>query len=107
MRIEEWWAGDAVILDLKGQLTLSDGDQLLKNKVKSLVNQGQKRIVLNLAEVPFIDSSGLGEIVRIHLTVSRQGGSLTLQNPTKRITDLLSMTNLLPIFNIDGTADDA
>jgi anti-anti-sigma factor len=106
MHIDEWWFGDAVVLDLKGQMTVSDSDQLLKNKVKSLVNQGQKNIVLNLAAVPYIDSAGLGEIVRIHLTVSRQGGSLTLQNPTKRITELLSMTRLMSIFKIDGQGAD-
>ena len=106
MHIDEWWFGDAVVLNLKGQITLSGGDQLLKNKVKSLVNQGQKKIVLDLADVPYIDSAGLGEIVGIYMTVSRQGGSLKLQNPTKRITDLLSMTRLLTIFNIDGSGAD-
>src|SRR5262245_50718601 len=106
MHIDEWWFGDAVILDLKGQMTMSDSDQLLKNKVKSLVNQGQKNIVLNLAAVPYIDSAGLGEIVRVHMTVSREGGSLTLQNPTKRFTELLSITKLTGIFNIDGQGAD-
>ena len=74
---------------------MGEGDELLKDKVNSLVNQGQKKIVLNLAEVPYIDSAGLGEIVRTYTTVSRQGGSLKLLNLTKRITDLLSITKLL------------
>ena len=88
MQIEERAVGDVVVLDLKGKMTLGEGDELLKDKVNSLVNQGRKKIVLNLADVPYIDSAGLGEIVRTYTTVSRQGGSLKLLNLTKRITDL-------------------
>ena len=98
MQIEERSSGDVVILDLKGKITLGEGDELLKDKVNSLVSQGQKKIILNLAGVPYIDSAGLGEIVRTYTTVSRQGGSLKLLNLTKRITDLLSITKLLTVF---------
>ena len=98
MQIEERSVGDVMMLDLKGKITLGEGDELLKDKVNSLVNQGQKKIVLNLADVPYIDSAGLGEIVRTYTTVSRQGGSLKLLNLTKRITDLLSITKLLTVF---------
>ena len=99
MQIEERAVGDVVVLDLKGKITLGEGDELLKDKVNSLVNQGHKKIVLNLADVPYIDSAGLGEVVRTYTTVSRQGGSLKLLNLTKRITDLLSITKLLTIFD--------
>ena len=98
MQIEERDVGDVIVLDLKGKITLGEGDELLKDKVNSLVNQGQRKIVLNLADVPYIDSAGLGEIVRTYTTVSRQGGSLKLLNLTKRITDLLSITKLLTVF---------
>ena len=98
MQIEERIVGDVVMLDLKGKITLGEGDELLKDKVNSLVNQGHKKIVLNLADVPYIDSAGLGEVVRTYTTVSRQGGSLKLLNLTKRITDLLSITKLLTVF---------
>src|SRR5213593_3978310 len=98
MQIEERNVGDVVVLDLKGRVTLGEGDELLKDKVNSLLNQGRKKIVLNLAEVPYIDSAGLGEIVRTYTTVSRQGGNLKLLNLTKRITDLLSITKLLTVF---------
>jgi len=98
MQIEERAVGDVVVLDLKGKVTLGEGDELLKDKVNSLVNQGHKKIVLNLADVPYIDSAGLGEVVRTYTTVSRQGGSLKLLNLTKRITDLLSITKLLTVF---------
>jgi anti-sigma B factor antagonist len=96
-----------VILDLKGKITLGEGDELLKDKVNSLVNQGYKKIVLNLAAVPYIDSAGLGEVVRTYTTVSRQGGSLKLLNLTKRITDLLSITKLLTVFETFDTENDA
>ena len=86
MQIDERAAGDVTILDLKGRMTLGEGDELLKDKINSLVLQGRKQIVLNLAEVPYIDSAGLGEVVRTYTTVKRQGGSLKLLNLTKRIT---------------------
>ena len=107
MQIDERAVGDVVVLDLKGKITLGKGDELLKDKVNSLVNQGHKKILLNLAEVPYIDSAGLGEIVRTYTTVSRQGGSLKLLNLTKRITDLLSITKLLTVFETFESENDA
>ena len=98
MVIEERVIGDVTILDLKGKMTLGEGDELLKDKINSLIHQGQKKLLLNLEGVPYIDSAGLGEIVRTYTTVSRQGGSLKLVNLTKRITDLLSITKLLTVF---------
>jgi anti-sigma B factor antagonist len=96
-----------VLLDLKGKITLGEGDELLKDKVNSLVNQGHKKIILNLADVPYIDSAGLGEVVRTYTTVSRQGGSLKLLNLTKRITDLLSITKLLTVFETFDSENEA
>ena len=107
MQIDERTVGDVMILDLKGKITLGGGDEILKDKVNSLVNQGHKKIVLNLAEVPYIDSAGLGEIVRTYTTVSRQGGSLKLLNLTKRITDLLSITKLLTVFETFDSENEA
>jgi anti-sigma B factor antagonist len=107
MQIEERAVGDVVVLDLKGRVTLGDGDELLKDKVNSLVNRGFRKIVLNLAEVPYVDSAGLGEIVRTYTTVSRQGGSLKLLNLTKRISDLLSITKLLTVFETFDAEDEA
>jgi anti-sigma B factor antagonist len=107
MQIDQRAVGDIIVLDLKGKITLGEGDELLKDKVNSLVNQGHKKIVLNLADVPYIDSAGLGEIVRTYTTVSRQGGSLKLLNLTKRITDLLSITKLLTVFETFDSEKDA
>ena len=106
MQIEERVVNEVTILDLKGKITLGDGDEALKDKINSLVMQNRRRILLNLAEVPYIDSAGLGEVVRTYTTVSRQGGQLKLVNLTKRITDLLSITKLLTVFEtFDSEAD--
>ena len=107
MQIDERTIGDVLVLDVKGRITLGEGDELLKDKVNSLLNQGYKKIVLNLAEVPYIDSAGLGEIVRTYTTVSRQGGNLKLLNLTKRITDLLAITKLLTVFETFESENDA
>jgi anti-sigma B factor antagonist len=107
MQIEERVVGNVTILDLKGKITLGEGDEALKDKVHSLMNQEKKRILLNLAGVPYIDSAGLGEVVRTYTTVSRQGGQLKLVNLTKRITDLLMITKLLTVFETFDTEDEA
>jgi|SRR6187397_74177 len=107
MQIEERVVGNVTILDLKGKITLGEGDEALKDKVHSLMNQDKKRILLNLAGVPYIDSAGLGEVVRTYTTVSRQGGQLKLVNLTKRITDLLMITKLLTVFETFDTEAEA
>jgi anti-sigma B factor antagonist len=107
MQIEERVVDDVTILDLKGKITLGEGDEVLKDKINSLLLQNRKRILLNLAEVPYIDSAGLGEIVRTYTTVSRQGGQLKLVGLTKRITDLLSITKLLTVFETFEQEADA
>ena len=99
MQIEERIVDDVTILDLKGKMTLGEGDELLKDKINSLVSQGHKKIVLNLEAVPYIDSAGLGEIVRTYTSISRQGGKLKLLNVSKRIQDLLVITKLITIFD--------
>ena len=107
MVIEERPVGDVMVLDLKGKVTLGEGDELLKDKINSLIQQDRKQLVLNLEAVPYIDSAGLGEIVRTYTTVSRQGGNLKLLNLTKRITDLLSITKLLTVFETFDSENDA
>jgi len=107
MQIEERIVGNVTILDLKGKITLGEGDEALKDKINSLLHQDRKKLLLNLADVPYIDSAGLGEIVRTYTTVSRQGGQLKLVNLTKRITDLLSITKLLTVFETFDVEQDA
>ena len=107
MHIHERSIGDVTIIDVNGRMTLGEGQELLRDKVNSLIQQGQKKLVLNLAEVPYIDSAGLGEIVRTYTTVSRQGGALKLLSLTKRIQDLLAITKLLTVFETFDTEADA
>jgi anti-sigma B factor antagonist len=107
MQIEERVVNDVTILDLKGKVTLGEGDEVLKDKINSLMHQDRKRILLNFADVPYIDSAGLGEVVRTYTTVSRQGGQLKLVNLTKRITDLLMITKLLTVFETFESERDA
>jgi anti-sigma B factor antagonist len=107
MHIEERVVGNVTILDLKGKITLGEGDEALKDKINSLLQQDRKKVLLNLGGVPYIDSAGLGEVVRTYTTVSRQGGQLKLLNLTKRITDLLSITKLLTVFETFDVEQDA
>jgi anti-sigma B factor antagonist len=95
------------ILDLKGKLTIGEGDELLKDKVNSLIQQGHKKLLLNLEGVPYVDSAGLGEIVRTYTTVSRQGGNFKLLHLTKQIEDLLAITKLLTVFDTFESESDA
>src|SRR5512145_608353 len=107
MDIAERTVSEVTVLDLKGKMTLGEGDELLKDKINSLLAAGKKKLLLNLEGVPYIDSAGLGEIVRTYTTVSRQGGTLKLLNLTKRITDLLSITKLLTVFETFDSENDA
>ena len=107
MQIEERPSGDVMILDVTGKLTIGEGDELLKDKINSLIQQGHKKLILNLEGVPYVDSAGLGEIVRTYTTVSRQGGNLKLLNLTKRIEDLLSITKLLTVFDTYESEQEA
>ena len=107
MQIDERVVDGVTILDLKGKMTLGEGDELLKDKINSLLQQDKKQLLLNLENVPYIDSAGLGEIVRTYTTVSRQGGNLKLLNLTKRITDLLAITKLLTVFETFDVENEA
>ncbi len=93
-------------LDLQGKMLIGEGDELLREKINQLVENGTEKIVLNLAEVPYVDSAGLGEIVRCYTTVSRKNGKLKLLNLTKRIHDLLSITKLLTVFETYDTEEE-
>lgn len=107
MKIEERAVSGVTILDLQGKMLIGEGDELLREKINTLVENGTTKIVLNLADVPYVDSAGLGEIVRCYTTVSRKDGRLKLLNLTKRIHDLLSITKLLTVFESYDTEDEA
>ena len=92
--------GDVIVIDAAGRITLGEGSSTFRDTIKDLVNQGNKKILLNLAEVSYIDSSGIGELVSGFTTVSNAGGQLKLLNLTKRIHDLLQITKLYTIFEV-------
>ena len=99
MDITKRRVGDITILDLKGKLTIDDGAELLRDTVASVVFQGDKKLLLNLAGVPYMDSGGLGELVRCSLITGRASGSVKLLNLTSKITDLLAITKLSNVFD--------
>ena len=88
------------IVDLSGRITLGEGSVVLRDTVKDLASKGQKQIVLNLGEVSYIDSSGIGELVSAYTSVRNQGGELKLLNLTKKIRDLLQITKLYTVFDV-------
>jgi anti-sigma B factor antagonist len=97
LKIDERSDGDVTILDLKGKILM---DCELFEKVNGLVTEGKTKVLLNIAEVSYVDSAGLGEVVRCLTTVSRTGGHLKLLSPSKRIRHLLSITGLIKMFEI-------
>jgi anti-sigma B factor antagonist len=92
--------GDVVVLDISGRITLGEGNVVLREIVRDLADKGNKRIVLNLGDVNYIDSSGVGELVKTHTTIRSKGGELKLTNLNKRVHDLLQMTRLSAVFDI-------
>jgi len=88
------------IVDLSGRITLGEGSVLLRDMVRDLVTKGQRKILLNLGDVTYIDSSGIGELVSAFTTVRNQGGDLKLLNLTKKVHDLLQITKLYTVFDV-------
>lgn len=96
--IKERPAGDVTILDLSGKITIGEGSVQLREAVRSLLDQNKKKILLNLGDVSYVDSSGIGELVSSYTTTNNAGGQLKLLNLTKKIKDLLMITKLLTVF---------
>ena len=107
MQIAERETGSVTVLDLSGKITLGEGDTQLKDKLNSLLHQGKKNVLFNLAEVNYVDSAGLGALVMAYTTVTREGGSLKLLNVTRKLQDLLSITKLLTVFETFDSEDEA
>lgn len=92
--------GDVTVLDSAGRITLGEGTSTLRDAIKAIVDGGSKKVLLNLGEVNYIDSSGIGELVSAFTTVTNQGGQLKLLNLNKRIQDLLQITKLYTVFEV-------
>ena len=100
MKIDARTIGDISILDCSGKITLGEGTMAIRNTVREVLKNGGKKIVLNLADVNYIDSSGIGELVSTYTTVTNQGGQLKLLSLTKKIQELLQITKLLTVFQV-------
>jgi anti-sigma B factor antagonist len=100
MKIETRTVGDVHILDCSGKITLGEGTMAVRNTVRDVLKNGGKKIILNLADVNYIDSSGIGELVSSYTTVTNQGGKLKLLSLTKKIQELLAITKLLTVFSV-------
>ncbi len=107
MDIAERKVDGVTIVDISGKMVATENPGRLKDKVSSLIFQGEKRIVLNLGNVSYVDSSGLGEMVACHGSAVRGGGEVKLANAGKKISDLLVMTKLLTVFDAHDTEDAA
>jgi anti-sigma B factor antagonist len=98
LNIKERQAGDVTILDLSGKITIGEGSVQLRESVRRLLDDGKKKILLNLGDVSYVDSSGIGELVSSYTTTNNNGGQLKLLNQTKKIHDLLTITKLVTVF---------
>lgn len=99
MDIKERVVEGVSVLDLSGKIVLGEGDMQVKERIKDLLADGQRKILLNLGDVSYIDSAGLGALISGYTTVRREGGQLKLINLTKRIQDLLAITKLITVFD--------
>ena len=98
MKIVVRTVGDAKILDCSGKITLGEGTMAIRNSVRDILESGSKKIILNFAEISYIDSAGVGELVSTYTTVVNSGGRLKLLNLTNKIRQLLTITKLLTVF---------
>ena len=107
MKIDARTVGDVQILDCSGKITLGEGTMAIRNKVREILKEGGKKIILNLGDVNYIDSSGIGELVSTFTTVTNAGGQLKLLNLTKKIQELLAITKLLTVFSVYQSEQEA
>lgn len=91
---------DIVILDLEGRITIGEGSVMLRNRIQQLLQSGERRFLMNLSEVNYIDSSGLGQLVSSYTAVRNQDGELKLLGLTRRVRDLMQITKLLTVFDV-------
>jgi anti-sigma B factor antagonist len=107
MDIKERVVDGVSVLDLSGKIVLGEGDGQVRERIKDLLSDGQKKILLNLGDVTYVDSAGLGALISSYTTTKREGGQLKLVNLTKRIQDLLAITKLITVFDTYDTEQEA
>ena len=107
MTITERRLEGVVVLDLTGRITIGDGTLILRKQIQTLLDQDHRQLLLNLADVDYIDSSGLGEVVRSYTTVRNEGGNLKLLSLTTKVRDLMQITKLLTVLDVFEQESDA
>lgn len=107
MKIGKRVKGDVTILDLKGKILMGDGIEELRDAINTAVKEDSTKLLLNFGEVPYLDSTGLGEVVRSYTTVKNAGGSVKILNLTQKVQDLLSVTKLITVFETFEDEDKA
>jgi anti-sigma B factor antagonist len=100
LNIQERESGGVTILDMNGKVTIGEGSVALRSAIRGLLEKGKKKILLNLAGVGYIDSSGIGELVASFTAINKEGGQLKLLNLTQKLQDLLAITKLLTVFDV-------
>jgi len=108
LNMKERQAGDVTVLDMDGKITIGEGSVALRSAIKRLLDEGKKKVLLNLSGVGYIDSSGIGELVSSYTTIQvKGGGQLKLLNLTQKLQDLLTITKLLTVFDVYESEADA
>ncbi|HEX8177420.1 MAG TPA: STAS domain-containing protein [Pyrinomonadaceae bacterium] len=105
--IKERQAGDVTVLDMDGKITIGEGSVALRSAIRRLLEEGKKKILLNLAGVGYIDSSGIGELVSSFTAINKEGGQLKLLKLTQKLQDLLAITKLLTVFDVYDNESEA
>ena len=107
LNISELQGGDVTVLDMSGKITIGEGSVALRMAIRRLLEESKKRILLNLAGVNYIDSSGIGELVSSYTAINKEGGQLKLLNLTQKLQDLLTITKLLTVFDVYESESEA
>src|SRR5258707_4695554 len=107
LNMRERQAGDITVLDMDGKITIGEGSIALRSAIRRLLEEGQKKILLNLAGVGYIDSSGIGELVSSYTAIGKENAQLKLLNLTQKLQDLLAITRLLTVFDVYESEEEA
>jgi anti-anti-sigma factor len=107
MNVNERQRGDVTVLDLKGKITIGSGDVALRNAVQEVMNGGAMKVLINMHDVSTIDSSGIGELVSAYTTATNRGAKLRLFNLPAKVTDILTITQLITVFDVYDNEDEA
>src|SRR5687767_5009931 len=107
LNISERQVGGVTVLDMDGKITIGEGSVALRTGIRRLLEEGKKKILLNLAKVGYIDSSGIGELVSSYTAINKESGELKLLNLTQKLQDLLTITKLLTVFDVYDNEQEA